>query len=65
MSICHILVTALGRLASCYMQMKNFEDAERLYTKELIWTRERGGDDRSISNGMCSVLLLESDFLLI
>ena len=65
MSICHILATALERLASCYMDMKNFEDAERLFTKELNWRRERGGDDRNISCGMCSVRLLEFDFLLI
>ena len=65
MSICHILVTALQRLADCYRQMKNFEVAERLYTKELNWRRERGGDDTSISTGMCSVRLLEFDFLLI
>ena len=65
MSTCHILVTALGRLANCYRQIENFEDAERLFTKQLNWTRERGGDDRSISIGMRSVRLLEFDFLLI
>ena len=65
MSICHILVTALQRLASCYLEMKNFEDAKQLHTKELNWRRERGGDDRSISIGMRSIRLLDFDFLLI
>ena len=45
--------------------MKNFEDAERLLTKELEWRRERGEDDASISAGMRLSSLFYFDFLLI
>ncbi|XP_062503948.1 tetratricopeptide repeat protein 28-like [Corticium candelabrum] len=31
---------ALGRLGCCYMGMKNLEDAERLFRKQIEWTRE-------------------------
>ena len=65
MSICYILVTALQRLADCYRQMKNFEDSERLFTKELNLRRKQGGDEGNISSGMRSIHLLDFDFLLI
>ncbi|XP_062504006.1 uncharacterized protein LOC134180837 [Corticium candelabrum] len=44
----------LQRLADSYRQMKNFEDSERLFTKELNWRRKRGGDEGNISSGFTS-----------
>ena len=36
----HILVLALSRLGCCYMEMKNLEDAERLFWKQYEWSIE-------------------------
>ena len=65
LDLSHILVTALGRLAGCYLDMKNFKDAERLFRREINWIRERGLEDARMSAGMRSARLLYFYFLLI
>ena len=56
----HILVSALDRLGCCYMKMKNLEDAERLFRKEIEWRREYavGAAGAEIDIGM--LLLINS-----
>ena len=53
----HILVSALGRLGCCYMEMKNLEDAERLLRKQIEWTREYAGGAAGAEIA-CGMLLL-------
>ena len=50
----HILVSALGHLGCCYVKMNNLEDAERLFRKQIEWTREYAGGaaDAEIYIGM-------------
>ncbi|XP_062505467.1 uncharacterized protein LOC134182135 isoform X2 [Corticium candelabrum] len=64
-SLSMLYATALGRLAGCYLDMKNFKDAERLFRREINWIRERGLEDARMSAGMRSARLLYFYFLLI
>ena len=65
LKLLYILATALGRVASCYVQMKKFEEAERLFRKKIDWKLAHGAEIARISAGMRSACLFYFDFLII
>ncbi|XP_062504850.1 nephrocystin-3-like [Corticium candelabrum] len=56
-SLSKLYPVALHRLASCYMEMKHFEDAERLMRKGIDLQRERREDDARISAALNNLAL--------
>ena len=56
----HILVSALGRLGSCYMKMKKLEDAETLFRKQIEWKRKHAGGASGAEISIGMLLLINS-----